>query len=224
MACPSSCNGAPLIIRPAKLWEFKILGRIASITHFPTVFTDFVSPNRLKYYSHYERDFQKRALALQLDPRARSMVACEATKPDLPIGYIHFKRLGNDQGAKNVIHEKASVLLWGLRWLAWAWYLLLSVVLGGNKAADPEALKVFFGWVAEDNQACWKSHKERHNRWHVQSFVVLPMFQRKGVGKLLMAEVTKRAIEDNVIIGLESSTEGEAFVSKLCSLLCSYLS
>jgi GNAT superfamily N-acetyltransferase len=223
MASPTSSNGPPLIIRPAKLREYKILGRIASITYFPTVFTDFLSPNRLEYYSHYERDFQKRALAVLLDPRGRSMVACEATKPDVPIGYIHFKRLGDDEGAKKVIQEKASLLLWILRWLAWAWYLLVTVVVGGDKASDLEALKVFFGWVAEDNQTYWQSHKERLDRWHVQSFVVLPMYQRKGVGKRLMAEVTKRAIEDNVVIGLEGSAEGESFVSQLYSGLWLYL-
>jgi ribosomal protein S18 acetylase RimI-like enzyme len=216
MASPTSSKGAPMIIRPAKLSEYKILGRIASITYFPTAFTAFLSPNRLQYYSHYERGFQKRALTLMLDPRVRSMVACEATKPDVPIGYIHFKRLGDDQEAKRIIREKASVQLWILRWLVWAWYLLLSVILG-DKASDPKALKVFFEWVTEDDEIYWKSHKARHNQWHVQSFVVLPMFQGRGVGKRLMAEVTKRAVEENVVIGLEASPEGEFFVSQLCS-------
>jgi ribosomal protein S18 acetylase RimI-like enzyme len=203
----------PMIIRPAKLSDYKILGRIASITYFPTPFTAFLMPNRLQYYTHYERGFQKRALTLMLDPRVRSMVACEATKPDVPVGYIHFKRLGDDQVAKRIIREKTSVQLWILRWLAWAWYLLLSVVLG-NKAEDPKALKVFFEWAMEDDEIYWKPHKERHNRWHIQSFVVLPMFQGKGVGKRLMAEVTKRAVEENVCIGLEASPEGEFLVGQ----------
>jgi GNAT superfamily N-acetyltransferase len=151
-----------------------------------------------------------------LDPRVRSMVACEATKPDVPIGYIHFKRLGDDQEAKRIIREKASVQLWILRWLVWVWYLLLSVILG-DKASDPKALKMFFEWVTEDDEIYWKSHKARHNQWHVQSFVVLPMFQGRGVGKRLMAEVTKRAVEENVVIGLEASPEGEFFVSQVCS-------
>lgn len=226
MANPTSSKGAPMIIRPAKLNEYKVLGRIASITYFSTPFTQFLSPNRLQYYSHYERDFQKRALTLMLDPRVRSMVACEATKPDVPIGYIHFKRLGDDQEAERIIREKASVQLWVLRWLVWAWYLLLSVVLG-NKASDPKSLKVFFEWVTEDNKTYWESHKARHSRWHVQSFVVLPMFQGKGLGKRLMAEVTKRAVEENVVIGLEASPEGEFFVSQSCSagerFLCRYV-
>jgi GNAT superfamily N-acetyltransferase len=90
-------------------------------------------------------------------------------------------------------------------------------VILGDKASDPKALKVFFEWVMEDNEIYWKSHKARHNQWHVQSFVVLPMFQGKGVGKRLMAEVTKRAVEENVVIGLEASPEGEFFVNQLCS-------
>lgn len=215
MASQASSQGTPIIIRPAKLSEYKILGRISSITYFSTAFTAFLSPNRLQYYSHYERSFQKRALTLMLDPRVRSMVACEVTKPDIPIGYIHFKRLGDDQEAKRIIREKASVQLWILRWLVWAWYLLLSVIVG-DKASDPKALKVFFGWVMEDDEIYWKPHKARHNQWHVQSFVVLPMFQGKGVGKRLIAEVTKRAVEENVVIGLEASPEGESFVSQLC--------
>lgn len=215
MASPTS-KGAPMITRPAKLSDYKILGRIASITYFPTPLTTFLWPNRLQYYSHYERGFQKRALTLMLDPRVRSMVACEAAKPDVPIGYVHFKRLGDDQEARRIIREKASVQLWVLRWLVLAWYLLLSVILG-DKAADPKSLNVFSTWVMEDNKLYWKSHKSRHNRWHVQSFVVLPMFQGKGVGKRLMAEVTNRAVEENVVIGLEASPEGEFFVSQLCS-------
>lgn len=201
-------KGAPMIVRPAKLREYKILGRIASITYFPTPLTAFLSPGRVEYYSHYERSFQKRALTLMLDPRVRSMVACEATKPDVPIAYIHFKRLGDDQVAKRIIKEKASVLLWILRWLAWAWYLLLSVVLG-NKAEDPEALRLFMKWAIDDDDKYWRPYSERQNRWHVQSFVVLPQFQGKGVGKQLIAEVTKRAVEENVVVGLEATKEGE---------------
>jgi GNAT superfamily N-acetyltransferase len=214
MSSPTPSKGAPMIIRPAKLSEYKILGTIASITYFPTPLTALLSPNRLQHFSHYERGFQKRALTLMLDPRVRAMVACEATNPDVPIGYIYFKRLGDDQDAKRIIREKASVQLWFLKWLAWAWYLLISVILG-DKASDPQALKMFFGWVVEDDEIYWKPHKARHNRWHVQSFVVLPMFQGKGVGKRLIAEVTKRAVEENVVVGLEATREGEFLVSPL---------
>lgn len=215
---PSKKNS--IIIRPAKLSEYKLLGRIASITYFPTTFTDFLAPDRLQYYTHYERNFQKRAAMALLDPRVRSYVACEATKPDIPVGYIHFKRIGDDEGAKRIIREKASLLLWILRWLSWAWYLILSLIFG-DKSSDPKAFTEFMKWVAEDNEIYWQSHKERQNRWHAISFVVLPMFQGKGVGKRLMAELRKQAEQDNVIVGLESSPEGEAFVSQQSYVLCS---
>jgi ribosomal protein S18 acetylase RimI-like enzyme len=57
--------------------------------------------------------------------------------------------------------------------------------------------------------------EERVNRWHAQSVVVLPEWQRRGIGKRLMAEVLRRAERDGVMVGLESSVKGEGLYRKL---------
>jgi ribosomal protein S18 acetylase RimI-like enzyme len=206
-------KGGSIVVRPARLHEYKILGRIAAITYFPTDFTEYLSPHRLRYYGHYERGFQKRALSLMLQPRMRSMVAVEASKPDLPIAYIHFERLGDDEAAKRYTSEKESLRLRVYRWLAWAWFLLLATLLGAPHE-DPVHIRKFIRVGMEENKKHWESHEDRRNRFHVRSFVVLPQFQGRGVGKKLMTEVTSRAEKENVVIGLEASPEGEYLVSQ----------
>jgi hypothetical protein len=64
-----------IIIRPARLREYKAAGSIAAETYFPTALTAFLSPGRIEYYSHYERSFQKMALSRMLDPATRSLPA-----------------------------------------------------------------------------------------------------------------------------------------------------
>ncbi len=55
----------------------------------------------------------------------------------------------------------------------------------------------------------WEGRKDRENRWHAQSVVVRKEFQGRKAGKRLMAEVIGRAENENVVVGLESSANGE---------------
>lgn len=215
-------DAPPILLRPARLSEYKTLGSIAAVTYFPTPFSDFLAPNRIQHYSHYDRNYHERCMMLMLEPRMRSMVAVEATRPDLPIGYIHFERLGDDETAKRYILEKESVRLWVYRWLAWAWWLLIAVVIG-NKADDPVNRKKFIAEAIEFRETYWDSHEERRSRFHVRSFVVLQQFQGRGVGKRLLAEVLQRAERENVVIGLEATPEGEVIVSQLQPLCRNFL-
>jgi ribosomal protein S18 acetylase RimI-like enzyme len=59
-----------------------------------------------------------------------------------------------------------------------------------------------------DDERYWNSFSERTNRWYVQSCVVLSEYQGMGIGKRMIREVTKRAEEEGVVIGLEASAEG----------------
>jgi ribosomal protein S18 acetylase RimI-like enzyme len=207
-------DSSSFIIRPAKLTEYKALGQIAASTYFSSALEGFLYPHRVEHYADYERGYEHRALTLMLDPRMISMVACKAATPDIPIAYIHFKRMGDDEGAKEQLKRKGNVMLWVARWLIWAWFLLITAVTGGNQSADPEAFRLFRSWQETTNKIDWQPFKERENRWHVCSFVVRTEFQGRGLGKRLMAEVIKYAEKENVVIGLESSPEGEFMVSQ----------
>lgn len=199
-----------IIIRPAKLRDAKFMGRIAAITYFMDPLTAFLSPRRFEYYSSFQRDTYERSVKPLLQPRVCTLVACEASRLDLPIGYIRFQRLGDDAPAKAFIKERDTLRLRILSWVAWAWFQLLFFLLG-KPHADPGALEIFDEVTSADDKLHWE-FEDRKCRYYVQSFVVLPIFQGKGVGKKLMAEVTRRAEEENVIIGIEASAHGEFLV------------
>lgn len=207
-------EGSPIIIRLAKNTEYRALAKIAAETYFDTPLTAFMSPGRAEHYRDYERTFEQRALKLMLDPRMLSFVACEATDLNRPIGYIHAKRLGDDAPARAQFRRKDSIQLTVCRWLAWAWFMLLTI-LWGNKSEDSENMRLFVSWADQDGDLYWDPFPERWNRWHVQSFVVRKEFQGRGVGKKLLGKITKLAEEENVVIGLEASPEGEFIVSQL---------
>jgi len=69
----------------------------------------------------------------------------------------------------------------------------------------------------KDNEIYWnpQTHPDRRNRWHANSVVVAPEWQRKGVGTLLMGEVLKWAQSERVVVGLMSSPAGEALYKNL---------
>jgi len=202
----SSSQKSPIIIRQAYLSDNGEIGRIAAEVYYDAALTLFLSPHRGKYYSHYERGYRQRALKRMLDPRSLTFVACEAAHPEKPIGAVQFLRLGDDEGAQRQIKSKASVWLVVLNWVYWAWCLALLWLTGGDKSEDPEATKLFLSWVRDGNTKVWEAHGER---WHVQSCIVGTKFQGRGIGKMLMAEVTRRAEDEGVVIGLEASPHGE---------------
>lgn len=197
-----------ITIRQATLHDHKEIGRIASITYLDTALTRFLSPHAGKYYSHYERGFAQRAMKRMLDPRNLTFVAVDEASGK-PIGQIQLERLGDDAGAQAQIRSRKSVWLWLLKWAFFVWCVVLDFVVGGCKSDDPEALRLFAKWGDRDEEKYWTSHEERRNRWHVQSFVVRREHQGQGIGKRLLAEVIERADKENVVVGLESSTEGE---------------
>ena len=174
--------------------------------YYDAALTKFLSPYRGKYYSHYERGFQQRALKRMLNPRNLTFVACEAAHPEKPIASLQFSRIGDDEGAQKQIKSRASVWLMILDWVYWAWCLILLRLTGRDKSASPEAHKQFESWVSNDNTRIWGSHGER---WHVDSCIVKTKLQGKGIGKMLMKEVTRRAEDEGVVIGLEASPHGE---------------
>lgn len=73
-------------------------------------------------------------------------------------------------------------------------------------------MRQFDASAQADDRMFWGSDemKVRYGeRWHVQSVVVSSKYQRRGLGRMLMAEVLQRAQEDGVVVGLEASKDGE---------------
>ena len=214
-----------IIIRPAKLRDGPAIGRVAGKTYYNTPMTSWLSPHRAKYPDAYERGSIERAITRLLSPRNETYVAC------LPSGKIvgaaQFRREGDDAGARKMIRELGVVSrlwMWVLGWVFWVYCQLYRVVKGPDRSADAEAAKTFSGWCRVDNEKHWDSYEERANRWHALSVVVLPQWQGNGIGKMLMAEVMRKAERDGVMVGLESSPDGEAFYRALGFVLLSRFS
>lgn len=147
-----------------------------------------------------------------LSPRNFCVVATVREEPDRKekiVGYAQFIRLGTDAGAKKQIQSKG--LLWRfvlfiLGWVFHFWWKIQDWFVGGEKHSNPEKLQMFYDWCVLDCEKYWKG---RENRWHAQSVVVDPDYQRRGIGRVLMSEVTKKSEEECIPVGLESSGQGE---------------
>ncbi|TVY81066.1 hypothetical protein LSUE1_G005209 [Lachnellula suecica] len=202
----SSVNSKPpIIIREAHIWEAYRMGEIAAKTYHDTPLTNFLSPYRQKYPSHYVRGCVHRNIMRFFNPRTLSLVACEASNPSYPIGYAQFIRLGDDEGAKRHVASRNSLWRWVLGWLFWAYYKVLFWAVGGDKSSEPKNLAAFESWPVKVH---W-DFPERKNRWHAQSVVVAAEFQGRGIGKKMMAEAIEKAESEGVCIGLEASPLGE---------------
>jgi ribosomal protein S18 acetylase RimI-like enzyme len=95
-----------------------------------------------------------------------------------------------------------------LSWIFWTYCKILELVVG-YQSADPKAVAESLSSITVDYEQYWKSFPERKNRWHAESVVIGTEFQGRGIGKLLMAEVIKRAESEGVCVGLEASAPGE---------------
>ncbi|CZT46990.1 uncharacterized protein RSE6_07508 [Rhynchosporium secalis] len=202
----------PILIRRARLFESYHIGRIAARTYFNTPLTKYLSPYREKYYGDYEFGFQTRAQARMFSPRNITYFACEKSRPEEPVGYMQFVRMGDDEFANKLDREGAVTWWVWVMMLSWVWGVYVRTKLwwvGGNRSEDPEAVKKFKAMTEEGDELYWQGREDRRNRWHAQSVVVLEEHHGRGIGKRLMAEVCGRADSEGVVTGLEASASGE---------------
>lgn len=144
-------------------------------------------------------------------PRNITYFAYEKGRPEWPVGYMQFVRLGDDEYARKMDEVGVTWRIW-VCVASWMWRTWVSGQLwwsGGDRSEDPKAVQKFLGMVEEEDRLHWRGKEEWVNRWHAQSVVVLEEYQGRGVGKRLMAEVLGRADSEGVITGLESSRAGE---------------
>jgi len=105
-------------------------------------------------------------------------------------------------------------------WLAliawWFWRVDgITNYLSPDRAMDKRSVELLEQWGHMDEEKYWNRFLDRANRWHVQSLVVGPEWQGKGVGRLLMNEALKKAQAERIIAGLSSSPQGEMLYRKL---------
>lgn len=206
-------SGEAVIIRDATLSDIPSMASIASRAYFDTPLRDFLSPHRNQHRSDYERRFRQRMQARFVNPKSLSIVAVLASAPSHPVAYAQFVCTGDNPPVQRHISHRDTYQLRILSWYYWAQHRIADY-FWPDRSADPKAVQEFDAWGLQDEIKHW-SAPERANRWHAQSVVVAPEWQRKGVGKMLMDFILERARDDGMVVGLEASPEGEKLYSAL---------
>ncbi|TVY82538.1 hypothetical protein LSUE1_G002442 [Lachnellula suecica] len=206
-----------ILLRPARLSDAPIMGKLSRDAYDLNAVTYFLTPKARDFPEDCIRNHRQTIRRRFFNPRFVSIVAYLPSDPATPVGFGQFCRLGNDEGAKQFIRDRGlHVRIW-MFVLSWFFhfYHLVENMIYPDRITDKDAMKEFDSWVAEDDEIHWKSHPERHNRWHASSIIVSPHMQGKGVGRRIMTEGMILAQRERVIMGLTASIEGEWLYRKL---------
>ncbi|KAH7342450.1 acyl-CoA N-acyltransferase [Rhexocercosporidium sp. MPI-PUGE-AT-0058] len=204
-------------LRPLILADVPTLALHSAEAYWEGPVNRFIAPHAAKYRSDFVRNFHQGIRKRLFNPRSLSLVVYEASDPTFPVGYAQFTRLGDDEGAKAYLGKHS---LWDRIWFfVFAWFFSVydkvENSMWPDRSRDVEATKTFFASAAGDEKTYWELHPERSNRWHVQSVVISPAYQGKGLGRMLVTEVVNRAQHERVIMGLSASPAGEFLYRKL---------
>lgn len=199
----------PWIIRPMKWSDTYQAGFIASRAYHGTKFTEFLSPGRRHYPQDYIRGFNQRISSRILEANNRSFVAVTVDEPNVPVAYMQCERLGDDEGAKEVIKEKKTIWLSICEVVYKAWVKYSTKVWPDRSGMNADDMAIFIQANEGEDKKHWDGRPDRANRWYCRSMVVSHEFQRRGIGRALMNEVVSRAEAQGVPIQIEASPEGE---------------
>ncbi|KAH8599484.1 GNAT family acetyltransferase-like protein [Bisporella sp. PMI_857] len=183
------------IIRPSRLSDLPILAAHHQRAYQNSPVNSFLTPHANKYPEDEHWILLQRCQKRFVQANGYTLVACPASNPSLPVGHAIFCRVGTDAAARRIVHEKG---LWKRAWL-WilSWYFCITRTIAN---------------------LMWKdriSDAERVKKFSVQTVVVDPVYQGKGIGKLLLKDVIERAQRERVLIGLTASPHGEHLYRKL---------
>lgn len=199
----------PWIIREMRFSDAYQAAFVASRAYHHTKFREFLSPGRRQYPADYVRGFQQKITARMLKANNRSFVAVAVDEPNVPVAYMQCERLGNDEGAKEVIREKKSIWL-SIFETVYNDCVKYSTKIWPDRSVMDEADMAIYKESNEgEEKKHWSGRPDRANRWHCRGIVVSQEFQRRGIGKALMNELVSRAENQGVPIQLEASDEGE---------------
>jgi GNAT superfamily N-acetyltransferase len=217
----ASATSEKIILRPPRLSDVPAMAQYSTRAYWLSPVNRFIAPRAPEYLDDLPRMFRQVIRRRLCGGECLYTVACRASDPDTPVGHGVFSRLGDDAGARAVKAELAAsagllLRLWMyiLGWLFWT-YNKIDLFLRKPRAFDFEALREIEEWGRLDEEKYWTSHPERTNRWFVNSLVIDPDYQGKGIGKMLMAGVLQRAQKERVLVTLTSSPHGEFLYRKL---------
>jgi GNAT superfamily N-acetyltransferase len=177
------------------------------------------NPNAHQYPHDRKMAVIKNITISYLNPRVLTLVACSTKFPDVAFAYGMYTRIGDDSGAQKFLSERS--------WAERAGRGMLSYIATGlfkaynwiwpNRASSKPHNAIFEHSIKQDKERYWSpiSFPRRQNRWHVNTIVVLPEYQGKGLGRLLMGHILDRAEREGVPLGLSASPEGERLYRKL---------
>lgn len=204
-------------LRPLTLADVPPLALHSAEAYWGGPVNQFIAPHAAEFRSDFVRNFRQSIRKRLYNPRCVSLVAYETSDPKFPVGYAQFTRLGNDEGAKALLSKHSlwdRLLFFIFGWIFFV-YDKVENSIWPDRSSDPEAAKAFFASVEGDQETYWNSHPERSNRWYVASVVISPVYQGKGIGRMLVTEAVNRAQQERVIMGLSASPAGEQLYRKL---------
>ena len=206
-----------IVIRSLKYSDIPKIANIAATTYFDSDLSAFLCPRRHEHPSYIPRRFRQMTEARVLNPRNIGFVAVKASSPEEPVGYALFIRLGDDEAALRLIAQQSSFWLTVRKW----WTKIRTWIenfIWPDPSVDHDAVRRFNESEERDRYKYWMAPEMKAkygNRWHAQSVVVSPSYQRRGIGRLLMNEILQRAQDEGVVVGLEASVAGEGLYRKL---------
>ncbi|TGO63790.1 hypothetical protein BOTNAR_0096g00260 [Botryotinia narcissicola] len=209
----------PFILRPATLFDIPQMTLIVIAAYGSSPVSDFLNPHAKQYPRDQQISVGQAVTKSYLNPQTLTLVVCSPESPDVLLAYGMYSRKGVDSGVKEFVNERSGVERIG-RWILSS---ILTVLFGlynylrPDRSVSKPNRAVFDHSIKMDEERYWspEAFPRRQNRWHVYSIVVLPEYQGKGIGRLLMEYILERAGKENVPAGLTASIEGEKLYRKL---------
>ncbi|KAI1945161.1 hypothetical protein LOZ57_004459 [Ophidiomyces ophidiicola] len=177
---------------------------------------EVLCPRRKEYPEHFRKEFLRRIRGGSVQPGMVCFVAVTDPGDDKDggnagkiVGYCVWKRRGSgpdarkwqkeNEGAMNKIYARYYSLL---KWAVDHFKL--------DKSVDPEMLAKYVSSTGDHFSSPIFSEM-----WYIAALAVDPVYQRRGIGKLLVKWGIEQARREKVPIGLEASPKGKGLYEKL---------
>ncbi|KAM3065811.1 hypothetical protein ACMFMF_010739 [Clarireedia jacksonii] len=190
-------------LRPATLSDAHQMTTLHIAAYKPNPVPRFLYP-KSHLYPQDEFRAQKQSTARSiLSPSSHVLVAYLKDNPSK----IEFRK------SKSPLSRLLTYVLFTLL----STWFTISNRIWKNRAASPENMQTLMNGRKMDDSKYWDGEKfpSRRNRWHVNTLVVRPEYQGRGVGRFLMSDVLERAQRERVPVTLSASPEGEFLYRKL---------